>query len=36
MDVLDMTLASVCTKVGEEVIAEARMKLASTNIEAEG
>ena len=36
IDVLDMTLASVCTKVGEEVIAEARMKLASTNIEAEG
>ena len=36
MEVLDMTLASVCTKVGEEVIAEARMKLASTNIEAEG
>ena len=31
-----MTLASVCTKVGEEVIAEGRMKLASTNIEAEG
>ena len=36
MDVFDMTLASVCTKVGEEVIGEARMKLASTNIEAEG
>lgn len=36
MDLLDMTLASVCTKVGEEVIAEGRMKLASTNIEAEG
>ena len=36
MDVFDMTLASVCTKVGEEVIAEGRMKLASTNIEAEG
>ena len=36
MDVFDMTLASVCTKVGEEIIAEARMKLASTNIEAEG
>ena len=35
MDVFDMTLASVCTKVGEEVIAEGRMKLASTNIEAE-
>ena len=36
MDVFDMTLASVCTKVNGEVIAEARMKLASTNIEAEG
>ena len=36
MDVLDMTLASVCTKVNGEVIAEARMKLASTAIEAEG
>ena len=36
MDVLDMTLASVCTKVNGEVIAEARMKLASTDIEAEG
>ena len=35
MDVFDMTLASVCTKVGEEVVAEGRMKLASTNIEAE-
>ena len=35
MDVFDMTLGSVCTKVGEEVIAEGRMKLASTNIEAE-
>ena len=36
MDVFDMTLASVCTKVNGEVIAEARMKLASTDIEAEG
>jgi len=36
MDVFDMTLASVYTKVNGEVIAEARMKLASTNIEAEG
>ena len=36
MDVFDMTLASVCTKVNGEVIAEARMKLASTAIEAEG
>lgn len=36
MDVFDMTLASVYTKVNGEVIAEARMKLASTDIEAEG
>ena len=36
MEVFDMTLASVCTKVNGEVIAEARMKLASSNIEAEG
>jgi 3-hydroxymyristoyl/3-hydroxydecanoyl-(acyl carrier protein) dehydratase len=36
MDVFDMTLASVYTKVNGEVIAEARMKLASTDIDAEG
>ena len=31
-----MTLASVCTKVNDEVVAEARMKLAMTKIEAKG
>ena len=34
MDYFDMTLASVCTKVNDEVVAEARMKLAMSNIEA--
>ena len=33
-DILDVTLASVCTKVNDEVIAETRMKLAMTHIEA--
>ncbi|MBQ8988998.1 MAG: pseudouridylate synthase [Prevotella sp.] len=33
LDVLDMTLASVTTKVGEETIAEARIKIALTNME---
>ena len=34
MDYFDMTLASVCTKVGDEIVAEARLKLAMTKIEA--
>ena len=33
-DILDVTLAGVCTKVNGEVIAETRMKLAMTQIEA--
>ena len=36
MEYFDMTLASVCTKVNDEVVAEARMKLAMTKIEAKG
>ncbi len=34
MDYFDMTLASVYTKVGDEIVAEARLKLAMTKIEA--
>lgn len=34
MEVLDTTLASVVTKVGDETIAEARIKIALTNMEA--
>lgn len=34
MDYFDMTLASVCTKIGDEIVAEARLKLAMTKIEA--
>lgn len=36
MEYFDMTLASVCTKVNDEIVAEARMKLAMTKIEAKG
>ncbi len=34
LDMLDLTLASVTTKVGDETIAEARIKIALTNMEA--
>ena len=36
MEYFDMTLASVCTKVDDVVIAEARIKLAMSKREAEG
>lgn len=36
MDYFDMTLAGVCTKIGDEIVAEARMKLAMSKIEAKG
>ena len=36
MEYFDMTLASVCTKVNDEIVAEARMKLAMSSIEAKG